>query len=144
MASFQKSVLMIAAILLIIALILFAVLMAQSTKKYPPVVANCPDYWIDLSGGINSDGSSCYNVKNLGKAQCKKQMDFNVDFWTGDDGNCNKQTWAKACDLTWDGITNNPDICDETTDESGNSSSCKKDSIFENFQSGVKNFLDSF
>tara|TARA_B100000524_G_scaffold176551_1_gene90793 strand:+ start:6512 stop:6877 length:366 start_codon:yes stop_codon:yes gene_type:complete len=117
MATFQKTVLTIAAVLLIIALIVFALLMGQSTKKYPPVTANCPDYWIDLSGGIESDGSSCYNVKNLGKAQCKKQMDFNSDFWTGDDGKCNKQTWAKACDLTWDGITNGSDFCAKDDDD---------------------------
>ena len=141
MASFQKNVLMIAAVLLIISLILFAVLMIQSSKKYPPVVANCPDYWVDLSGGVNNDGSSCYNVKNLGKSQCKKQMDFNVDFWTGDDGNCNKQTWAKGCDLTWDGITNNPDICSENDNENGGSGSgsCNKKG-----SSGLKSFLDSF
>jgi len=148
MESFQKIVLIIAIVLLIFALILFAVLMVQSAKNYPPVVASCPDYWIDLSGGINS-GGSCYNVKNLGKDTCKKQVDFTTDFWTGDNGSCNKQTWAKACDLTWDGITNNQNVCNAANtsggDSSGGSSSCdKSNSYFAKTQNAVKQYLDSF
>jgi hypothetical protein len=146
MASFQKSVLIIAVVLLIIALILFLVLMVQSSKNYPPLVANCPDYWIDLSGGVSSDGSACYNVKNLGKSQCKKQMDFTDDFWTGDNEGCNKQNWAKACDLTWDGITNNQNACIVDDDNSGGSSStsCNKDSYFSKTQDSLKGFMDKF
>ena len=117
MASFQKTVLTIAVVVLIIALILFAILMVQSSKKYPPIVANCPDYWVDLSGGIGGDGSSCYNVKNLGEDKCKKEMDFSADFWTGDSGTCNKQNWAKGCDLTWDGVSNNTNACSESTSD---------------------------
>ena len=32
-------------------------------------------------------------------------MDFTGDFWQGSTGDCNKYKWARACDLTWDGIT---------------------------------------
>ena len=127
MATFQKTTLSIAIVLLILALILFALLMSQSAKTYPPVVGQCPDYWVDLSGGLISDGSSCYNVKNLGKDTCKKQMDFTADFWSGSDGICNKQKWAKSCDLTWDGVTNNSKACDgyQEDDSSGSTKSCK-------------------
>jgi len=130
MASFQKTVLTIAVVVLIIALILFAILMTQSSKKYPPIVANCPDYWIDLSGGISGDGSSCYNVKNLGKDKCKKTMDFTADFWTGDSGTCNKQTWAKGCDLTWDGVSNNINACNESNSDSNDDSSKNNSGVF--------------
>lgn len=128
MATFQKTTLTIAIVLLIIALIVFALLMSQSAKRYPPVVANCPDYWVDLNGGLVNDGSSCYNVKNLGKETCKKQMDFTTDFWSSSDGTCNKQKWAKACDLTWDGVTNNISACDDDDSgdgKDGSTTSCK-------------------
>ena len=39
-------------------------------------------------------------------------MDFTGDHWQGSSGSCNKSKWAKQCDLTWDGITNNDGICE--------------------------------
>ena len=39
-------------------------------------------------------------------------MDFTGDFWQGSTGSCKNYKWAKGCDITWDGITNKPDICD--------------------------------
>ena len=38
-------------------------------------------------------------------------MDFSVYPYSGADGLCNKKKWAKTCELTWDGITNNKSIC---------------------------------
>jgi hypothetical protein len=68
--------------------------------------ANCPDYWNDYSNG---NGSNCMNTKHLGTCDVE-QMDFSLSKWTGNDGDCNKLKWARTCDLTWDGITNNPNI----------------------------------
>ena len=45
-------------------------------------------------------------------------MNFTTDVWTGDDGLCYKSKWAKACDLTWDGVTNNTNACADVTDTS--------------------------
>lgn len=82
-------------------------------KKYPPVLAECPDYWLDKSKG---NISKCVNVENLGKAACPKIMDFSTSFWTGSDGLCNKYKWAKGCNLTWDGITTDIDACSDDND----------------------------
>jgi len=117
--NFQQIVLYIAIILLIIALIVFGSMLYTDQKVYPPTQAQCPDYWIDMSGGIGT-GGYCINTKNLGKGECSNRMNFNTGAWTGDDGLCNKQKWAKACDLTWDGVTNNPNACeDNNNDEDG-------------------------
>ena len=116
--NFQKIVLMIAIILLILALIVFGSMLYTDKKVYPPVQAQCPDYWIDMSGGIGT-GGYCINTKNLGKGSCSSKMNFNTGLWTGDDGICNKQKWANSCDLTWDGITNNPNACGDENDEDG-------------------------
>jgi hypothetical protein len=121
MASFQKTVLTIAVVFLIIMLLIFAMLISSSSKEFPPIEADCPDYWIDLSGGIQKDGNFCVNTKNLGNPKCKKKMNFNTDFWTGSDGLCNKQTWADKCNLTWDGVTNAPDACNNDDNDSDDS-----------------------
>lgn len=104
--SFKKIIVIIAIILLILALISFGVAFygEKYNQQYPPVMAECPDYWVDMNG-------VCINEKNLGKDSCSKKMNFNNDAWTGANGDCLKQKWAKACDLTWDGITNNTNLC---------------------------------
>ena len=111
MNSFQKLVMNIAIFLLIVLLIIFGFILYRGRKNvtYPPVTANCPDYWIDH--GSSKNGSLCKNVKNLGKPSCKKEMDFSSSLWSGPRGMCNKSRWAKSCDLTWDGITSNNNIC---------------------------------
>ena len=111
MATFQNIVMTVAIIMLIICLILIGVALYNQkyTTAFPPVVADCPDYWLDKSDG---DSSNCVNVKNLGKDSCSKTMDFSASTWTGENGPCNRSRWAKACDLTWDGVTNNSSVCD--------------------------------
>ena len=89
--------------------------------------SSCPS---DLSNQINQSSSfssgdgveigTCYNIQNLGDPSCPKEMDFSQDQWTGTDGDCNKYRWAKKCDITWDGITNqsNPCISDSSNGDS--------------------------
>ena len=114
--NFQQIVLYIAIVLLIVALIVFGSMLYTDAKVYPPTQGQCPDYWIDMSGGIGT-GGYCINTKNLGKGECSNRMNFNTGVWTGDDGLCNKQKWAKGCDLTWDGVTNNPNACGDDNNE---------------------------
>ncbi len=133
--NFQQIVLYIAIILLIVALIVFGSMLYTDAKVYPPTQGQCPDYWIDMSGGIGT-GGYCINTKNLGKGECSNRMNFNTGVWTGDDGLCNKQKWAKSCDLTWDGVTNNPNACEDNNNEEGEdllASSVESDSNAEGF-----------
>jgi hypothetical protein len=118
MEGFQKIVLFSAIIILIITLIIIGVALSYAKNTtWPPMVPNCPDYWlIDGSG----DNSKCINVKDLGTCSPNGQdehltMDFNLPVFTGSNGTCAKYNWAKNCNVTWDGITygvNNP--CQES------------------------------
>jgi hypothetical protein len=109
MADFQQIVIMIAIVLLIICLIFIGVSLYRnkSSVQYPPVVANCPDYWLDESTDTTS---KCVNAKNLGNSTCQKMYDFSSSAWSGDRGLCAKKKLAQECDLTWDGVTNNSSI----------------------------------
>lgn len=104
---FQKTVLKVAIVAFIITLIFFGITIRNSkyNTEYPPLVGSCPDYWKDING-------YCINDKNLGNDSCSKKMDFTQGVWVGSNGLCLKQKWAKACGLTWDGITNHSDACD--------------------------------
>jgi len=111
MSTFQTSVVSIAIVLLILWLIFIGVALYRSKYNvtFPPVLANCPDYWKDES--LTNNGSKCVNSRNLGNSQCSKTMDFSGSIWNGPEGLCAKSTWAKSCDLTWDGIDNNSGAC---------------------------------
>jgi hypothetical protein len=109
MQGFQKFVLFIAIILLTIVLIFIGfALRKKSTAVWPPVIGDCPDYWIDTSG----NGAGCVNIKNLGNGTCKPTgtdkyltMDFTQPSFVGGAGLCAKYNWANSCGVTWDGIT---------------------------------------
>ena len=111
MSNFQSIVLSISIILLIICLIFVGIALYRNkyNKEFPPILANCPDYWIDES--VKNNGSKCVNKQNLGNGQCEKTMDFSKSMWNGLDGLCAKANWARSCNLTWDGIDNNSDVC---------------------------------
>ncbi len=128
MDSFQKGILILAIIILLIALIFIGMTLnsTQNNILWPPITADCPDYWTiagsvdasgnDVSGNDVSGNSICINKKDLGTcpAQNGQQhltMNFNTSTYTGSQGLCNKYTWANSCGVTWDGITygiNNP------------------------------------
>ncbi len=103
MANFQSRTVMIFTFLLIICLIAMGYMMykKQTSQVWPPLVGDCPDYWVDLSG----NGAECINTHNLGKCPNNKNMDFTVAPYNGSNPSCAKYTWATACGLTWDGIT---------------------------------------
>ena len=112
--NFQKNIIFIASILLILSLsfIGYLLYMNKSNKKYPPVIPDCPDYWTS-DASLNQ---TCYNNYNLGN--CSGPVNFDVDKYKGDNGNCEKAKWANTCNVTWSGITSNPNICADTNNSS--------------------------
>ena len=117
---FQKMVLTAAIVILIIMLVIIGMSLSKASYEdtWPPIVGDCPDYWVDMSG----NGESCFNSHSLGRCNVptegeKGTMNFNQSPFTGSDGTCSKYNWATGCGVTWDGITSgisNP--CDTTTD----------------------------
>ena len=105
---FQKIVLTIAIILLLVILVVIGLVLSKASvqENWPPIVGECPDYWVDMTG----NGEACFNRHNLGRCnvpsvQNKNTMNFNQSPFTGDNGTCAKYNWAKNCQVTWDGIT---------------------------------------
>ena len=98
---FQKLVLIIATVILVIFMFSIWLLVRNAATKYkfPPMVSQCPDCWINI--GTNK----CSNAKNLGTCS-DKVMDFSEPKYQGPKGDVAKCKWAKSCGLVWDGITN--------------------------------------
>lgn len=108
MGAFQKLILMIAVIILLISLVVIAFALHKSKNtNWPPLVPSCPDYWLSDGSGNNM---TCTNVKHLGvcKPPSGKKyltMNFNNAPFTGANGTCAKYTWANKCKIAWDGLT---------------------------------------
>jgi hypothetical protein len=113
METFQKIILYSAIIILIIVLIIIGIAFSYArNEQWPPLVPECPDYWIADGSGNNT---KCINIKDLGTCPPNGTkhltMNFNTSPFVGENGDCAKYTWANRCNVTWDGITygvNNP------------------------------------
>lgn len=109
MDGFQKIVLYSAIIILIIALVIIGTTLSNTTASavWPPMVPECPDYWVVDGSGNNT---TCVNMKDLGTCSATGgdnhlRMNFNNAPYTGSNGTCAKYTWATKCGVSWDGIT---------------------------------------
>lgn len=131
MNKFIQQVLMVAVIVLIAALATVGVAISTDDTKvdFPPRIDSCPDYWVHASylkngnvgdSNINIENLSeeCVNIKKLGTCNPESEvMDFNTEPYNNpgesgpDSGMCAKYTWAKGCNITWDGITNKDSPC---------------------------------
>lgn len=103
---FQQIVLMAAVVVLIITLAMVGNTLRKQRKNavYPPVVAACPDYWTNTADGECERGE-LYNRGDI--TACPAET---VDFSSMND--CDKYEWATGCQVTWDGVSHNPSICD--------------------------------
>ena len=100
--NFQKIIIIIALILLILSLafISTAIINEEKNTDFPPVIAECPDYWIH-----DIENNKCVNDKNLGSLK-EFNIDKNVTL-------CDKYNESIKYDFTWDGITNNAKLIEK-------------------------------
>ncbi len=104
--SFQKTVLIIALIVLSVMLFFIALAMRglKQSQGYPPEIAECPDYWTkDTDGKCKRPDP---NEPNFGTA--KENIDCSRFPPSGTEGTGEeaKKTFSADCTLEWDGITN--------------------------------------
>ena len=114
---YKSTLSIIAIILLIICLIGVATLLStqMSSLPWPPEVNDCPDFW---EKNKQDGGNVCINTKDLGQPECQKEIDFDtIPAYQGASGRCQKYLWAKSCNVSWDGITNVGQICQEIASE---------------------------
>jgi hypothetical protein len=104
--NFQKIVLIIAIVILIVSLVFIGMQIkkSNSTQPWPPLVPQCPDFWkADSSGNCKPTS----NVPIIDDATCNPTsgINFTTGVYVGADGACNKKKWANTCQTAWEGIT---------------------------------------
>ena len=120
LGNYNKTVLVVASVLLIFGLVIigFFITSTQKNYTYPPVIGDCPDYWDvgydtnkkkictnrSINSGLTSNDCRAYPVAL-----------FSASGTSDNDIICEKNKWAKRCNIHWDGITNNSQACLRTT-----------------------------
>jgi hypothetical protein len=101
--NFQKIVLIIAVIILIVSLVFIGIQIKKSNSKqvWPPFVPDCPDFW-----AMGSDGK-CYATTNAPPSSCNNPMNFTENQFAGRGGACEKRKWASdvGCTTTVGGVS---------------------------------------
>jgi hypothetical protein len=110
---FYKTTIIVAIIHLIIFLAILGVVMSNKSHTqmlFPNEVSKCPDFY-EFDGKNCNVNTGIYNVTD----DCKT-FDLSLDKYlqsgTGSSsGLCEKKNDAITCKISWDGITNNSNIC---------------------------------
>jgi hypothetical protein len=105
MDTFQKSVLIIALVVLIALLISVGILLNKHSKNtsWPPIQNTCPDYWTEGDNGVCTTVINGLNTGPDGSVISTADADGkNV---TGDT-TCEKRRWAIENGIMWSGVSN--------------------------------------
>jgi hypothetical protein len=127
LGNYNKTVLVVASVLLIFGLVIigFFITSTQKNSTYPPVIGDCPDYW-DVGYDSNKK-KICTNRRSINSGlasppaaaadDCRAYPValFSASGTSDNDIICEKNKWAKRCNIHWDGITNNSQACLRTT-----------------------------
>ena len=134
MDTFQITILVVAAILLIAIFTTVGILTKYSTadKVFPPMANTCPDYWtVDASGNcvlppnssslnagkiygssdstlLSSDKDESGKIYTPGYMSGDGKINFNDPLWStiGKSPICAKKSWANTNTIAWDGVSN--------------------------------------
>ena len=107
MDTFNRTVLTIAIILLVISLIFIGVSLyaTQSDALWPPDPSECPDYWNVTENGCEPNSSlGKHNNSGTGACPSRKPLTRNVQMG-GEAARTKACIWAKSCGVHWDGIS---------------------------------------
>ena len=99
--NYQIILILVASIMLILLLSFVGYTLYEHRKDqvFPPIIQKCPDNW-------NLSEKECINTVHLGINNTPASKDFSSMT------DCDKSRWAKEHGLTWQGYTNNDNICD--------------------------------
>jgi len=129
--AFQKIVLTVSIVLLIICLIFIGVMLYNSkyTAKFPPVTGSCPDYWVNLGPNKQHGNKTMCVPPGFINPETGKEVSPAIDGYGSPDSACQQpkympssegmssgelcdnSRWAKKCGYSWDGVANNSDAC---------------------------------
>ena len=101
-------------VLLVIALAIVSILLSNMSKKqkFPSNISVCPDYYSLNERGFCLQNSNIFNnPSNACKILNPEEPKYKVKGTGSESGMCKKKQWGNTCGVSWDGITNDMNIC---------------------------------
>ena len=101
-------------ILLIVTLAIVSTILSNMNKKqkFPSNISTCPDYYSLNEQGICLQNDAIFNnSSNECRMFSPEKAKYNVKGTGSESGMCKKKQWANTCGVSWDGITNDMNIC---------------------------------
>lgn len=106
--NFQKIVLIVAIIILIVSLVFIGMQIKKSNSKqvWPPLVPECPDFWrMGASGKCVRTKDAPGDTTGACNPADGAGINFTIGDYAGAGGACKKKQWAIGCNAAWEGIT---------------------------------------
>lgn len=116
--NFYKTVCIVALVVLVISLAFIGTALASSSEdvEFPPNISKCPDNY-QIVYDENGEFKKCMN-NSVRKRRCRqsafKHRLYQIPGIGKKSGACFKKKWAKKCRVDWDGLTNNPQVCNSS------------------------------
>ena len=129
MTPFNRTVITVAGIILIIVLVvvLFLVLSGATEDKFPPTIPTCPDYWTvshDDQGSVVCKSTSGINTGSTNISSFNYSVDCpnfdinDIETLACPDGTLRE--WADSNSVHWDGVSNKRNCPAEEEEEEAN------------------------
>ena len=105
---FNSIVMIVATVILILTLTMIGVALKnqKNLMSFPPIISECPDYY-EIS--VIGDEVTCNKKEDLQTNPNCDELKISNALYQGTGGLCEKRKWADKCEVSWDGVTNNPD-----------------------------------
>lgn len=110
--SFNRIVIIVAIVMLIVSLAMIGIALnnQKNNVTFPPVISDCPDYYVSTKNAEGTDYECIRNDKlTTNDDSIFNTFDNSLTKYKGLGGLCEKKKWADQAGVSWDGVTNNPD-----------------------------------
>jgi hypothetical protein len=105
---------------------------SKYSAKFPPVSSACPDYWVDLGPNNDHGNKNMCVPPGYVNPTTGESVSQPIPGYGSDDGACRQpryvdgsanmssselcdnSRWAKKCNYSWNGVSNDPHACDKT------------------------------
>jgi hypothetical protein len=101
-------------IILIVTLAIVGTILSNMNKKqkFPSNISTCPDYYSLNEQGVCLQNGAIFNDQSV---TCKifrpDDPQYKIKGTGETSGMCKKKQWGNQCGVSWDGITNDMNIC---------------------------------
>ena len=95
-----------------LSMVVYILSITQKTYVFPPLLNKCPDYYhLKSTGECYDKNEIFYDISDVCYNENFNKYIYNNKGIGTESGLCKKKLWANSCNLSWDGITNNKELC---------------------------------